>query len=811
MDPRELTFPLKNSIQAQLQNDLEQAMAVLDENNNIIYWNDAAENLFGLPANETIGRNYTEVLCLKLTDVSHDIAAISRFLEHYDGYISYYHANGRTIPISICSDVVRDEKGSFKGIVIRFEDILQRKQRDQDVAFFTDVERNFSNYSTSEELMRELGEKIKRYYRAARLTFSDIDEDTDTINIIYDNHDPGLPPVIGERRLSDYASSALLAEEKNSGIVVVHDYSTDPRFSGQFGLFAASGSGSQVAAPFMKDGKLCFVISIQDIKPRTWSSGELELFKELTVRIYPQLERLRAVEALKKSEEKYHTLFNSIEEGFSIIELLFNEDGKPTDCLVLEVNPSHDRVTGLIGIAGKRIREFIPTIDYRVIEVFGRVALTGEPAHIESWRNEDKCCFEIHASRIGGDGSNKVALVISDITEHKLSEKAIRRSEEDALSLVEQLRQADRNKNSFLSILSHELRNPMASITMGISLLNKVAPDSKQAKQAIDVINRQASQLSHLIDDLLDVTRITNSKIVLNKETIELTELIKEVALDYEKYFTENEILLTVDIPSSPVLLEADPIRLTQTLGNLLHNAAKFNCRGGKVTVSVIVGSHPDEVVISVSDNGVGIPESALSAIFQPFVQANRSHESGRNGLGLGLSIVKGIIELHGGSINAFSQGIGKGAEFIIRLPVLHEGNALHDGSELYIPRVDKGLLILVIDDIPDIAEILGALLESLGHSVRTAASGPEGIDLARELQPDVLICDIGLPGMSGYQVAECFRSDPALMGVYLIALSGYAQQKDMELSRAAGFNLHLAKPVELSSLSQALAGIKHI
>ncbi len=394
----------------------------------------------------------------------------------------------------------------------------------------------------------------------------------------------------------------------------------------------------------------------------------------------------------------------------------------------------------------------------------------------------------------------------ADAIEQIRAEETIQESEKRALALVEELRKLDQNKNQFLSILSHELRNPLASIMMSVSLLDRVTPGGKQFRQAKEIIERQTTQLSRLVDDLLDITKINQNKISLKKEKINLNELISRVLEDYRELLASKAV--EVELTSVPLYMEADPARLTQAVGNLLNNAAKFTQMGDKIQVSVWKDEEQQEAVICVKDEGLGIKPDILPNLFLPFIQVDSSPDRSSGGLGLGLAIVKGMVELHGGSVAVASEGLGKGAQFTIRLP-LPEISADNNVKQ---PETDgkpsRALRILVIDDIPDVAEIICSLLRLLGHEVISANSGSEGLLKAKAFHPEILFCDIGMPGMNGYEVAERFHRDQELKDIFLVALTGYAQQDDLERARAAGFNRHLAKPVDMSILEQILAEV---
>lgn len=386
----------------------------------------------------------------------------------------------------------------------------------------------------------------------------------------------------------------------------------------------------------------------------------------------------------------------------------------------------------------------------------------------------------------------KVYAATIDITERK--------------KLEDTLRQADQNKNDFLSTLSHELRNPLAAIMMSLALLNRATPGGEQARKAIDIMERQTTQLSHLIDDLLDITRITRNKIQLKKERVEINRLILTVIKDYQAQYEEKDVKLEVELSTDPLLLEADPIRLTQVIGNLLHNAVKFTDKGGRVIIAVAEDIERRCAIVTVQDNGMGIKPEILPLLFQPFMQVDKSLDRNRGGLGLGLAIVKGMVELHGGSVEVYSEGLGRGTKFTLCLPLLELVEPDQDKQPEDKGQISSSLRILVIDDIPDLAESLCALLCCLGHEVMVAYNGIEGLTKAKEHRPEVIFCDIGLPGMNGYEVGRNIRADDELRDTFLIALTGYALPEDLDKAMEAGFQRHLAKPVDITKLKLTLA-----
>ncbi|HTP24094.1 MAG TPA: ATP-binding protein [Anaeromyxobacteraceae bacterium] len=369
------------------------------------------------------------------------------------------------------------------------------------------------------------------------------------------------------------------------------------------------------------------------------------------------------------------------------------------------------------------------------------------------------------------------------------------------------LRDADQRKNEFLGVLSHELRNPLSAIRVSMHIAGRVPPESPSAERALAVVDRQLRQLTRLVDDLLDVTRISRGKVRLQRETVDLQALVTHAAEDHAELFEKNGLRLEVVAEDDePILVSADPARVTQIIGNLLQNAAKFTPRGARTTVSVTATDEVGEV--SVHDTGDGIHPDVLENLFEPFVQAENTLERSAGGLGLGLALVKGLVELHGGTVQVDSAGPGKGTNFIVRLP-LCKGRARRPPVLPGPPEPPASRRVLVVEDNIDAAESLKEALELNGHTVFLAYTGPEGVQRARDVRPDVVLCDIGLPGMNGYDVARAIRADPDLCFSRLIALSGYALPEDVDRARAAGFDQHLAKPADLSVLEHSIAATR--
>jgi PAS domain S-box-containing protein len=402
------------------------------------------------------------------------------------------------------------------------------------------------------------------------------------------------------------------------------------------------------------------------------------------------------------------------------------------------------------------------------------------------------------------DGTEPLRLVgtIQDVTERQrlLRERAeLLRVAQDARARAEE---ASRAKDAFMAALSHELRNPLAPISNSLYLLEKAEPGSGQARRAAGVIGRQVRHLARIVDDLLDITRVTRGKIQLHRRRLDLSELARALAEDHASLFEGSGVRLELAPSPSPVVVDGDWDRLAQVVGNLLQNSAKFCPRGGVTRVAVSAERSEGRAVIRVADDGAGIAPDMLTRLFEPFTQAETTLDRSKGGLGLGTALAKGLVDLHGGEISAHSAGPGQGAEFVVSLPLAPE--VAVPAREVRRPRAPRvRRRVLIIEDNVDAAESLRELLALHEHEITVAYDGPGGLARAREFHPEIVLCDIGLPGMDGYAVAAAFRSDEALRGVYLVALSGYALPEDLRRAVEAGFQRHVAKPPDIEDLER--------
>jgi signal transduction histidine kinase len=368
---------------------------------------------------------------------------------------------------------------------------------------------------------------------------------------------------------------------------------------------------------------------------------------------------------------------------------------------------------------------------------------------------------------------------------------------------AEALKEADVRKDEFLATLAHELRNPLAPLRHGLDILLK-RPDGPDAADIRNMMDRQLVHMVRLIDDLLDVSRVTQGKVELRKERIELAEVVRSAVEVGRPWIDSAGHSLTVDLPSEPIWIDGDLTRLAQVVGNLLNNAAKYTPEGGRIRLAVRGADDTSE--ISVSDNGVGIPAAMQSKVFQLFTQMDNHLDRARGGLGIGLALVKQLVDMHGGTIDLESAGEGRGATFYVRIPrALPPMPASRTEVLESQSPTSQPLRILVVDDTIEVAQTIGWMLEEIGHDYQLVHDGRLALEAAKEYKPDAILLDIGLPGMDGYEVCRAFRKDEAFRTIPIIAQTGWGQDRDKASASAAGFNHHLVKPVRFEELEKVL------
>jgi len=496
------------------------------------------------------------------------------------------------------------------------------------------------------------------------------------------------------------------------------------------------------------------------------------------------------------SETKYRTLFDSIDEGFCVIKILRDECGQASDYVFLETNPSFDRQTGLVGAVGRSMRALAPTHEAHWFQTYGEVARTGVPVRFEAPADALARWYDVYAFRVNEPGQELVGILFNDISQRKSLERAIERQNE-------MLRKADARKDQFLATLSHELRNPLAPIRNGLRIIKLLGAGDERLQDTLEMMERQTRHLVRLVDDLMEVSRITRGKIELRSDRVLLGSALSAAVEAVWPQMEAKGIELFQDA-AAVVPVEGDRDRLTQVFSNLLSNATKFTEPGGRISIDL--HREDDAAVVTVSDTGCGIEPDVIDAVFEMFWQAP-SHAV-RGGLGIGLALARELVQMHGGTLTVQSGGTGQGSKFTVRLPVspaCEAGRVAGRPNTVSDTEQMRRKTILVVDDNADAADSLAGTLRMQGHVVQVAYDGHSALEITEHLSPDVVILDIGMAGMDGYQVARQLRRRQAQ--TRLIALTGWGQENDKLKAREAGFDWHLTKPADADTLHAILLG----
>jgi PAS domain S-box-containing protein len=615
-------------------------------------------------------------------------------------------------------------------------------------------------------------------------------------------------------QLRDPVSGELkLAAQRGFAPAIVDHFASvrpDAESSDRGAMRAAGVLAIQTTPLGSRSGKVVGLLSTYSRRVRQLPSHSLKLLELLALQCADAIERARWAEEaatlnaraeyaqkLRESEERFRTTVENIPINLVLYDrefrLLYLNPALSLQCSVKLKIPKEELV-------GKFGEELWPEAVWAPLRKHGERAiqtgerqtyelandLPGRPPFVRQWTV---------VPLFGSDGQVDQLLIMSeDITAQR--------------RLVDELREADRRKSEFIAVLSHELRNPLAAIRTTLYVLEHGTPGSTAVVKAREVIDRQVGHVVRMVDDLLDVTRISRNKIELQRRPLDLSQVVRETIQDNRSHLELGGVRLDLRVPTAPVMVSADGARLSQVITNLLSNAIKFSPPGGAVTVSVSADPTSAQAILKVSDAGAGIDSVLIERLFEPFMQGDDTLDRNSGGLGLGLALVKGLVELHGGEVNAYSAGRNQGAEFTVRLPLQAEVE-----STAQIARAESlpqpGRRVLIVDDDRDVADGLRAALEIHTHEVAVAHNGPEALAAARLFKPDVVFCDIGLPGMNGYEVARAFRADGAFRSTLLVALSGYAQSEDLAKASAAGFDQHLAKPPNIEKIKRICAGAR--
>jgi two-component system CheB/CheR fusion protein len=517
---------------------------------------------------------------------------------------------------------------------------------------------------------------------------------------------------------------------------------------------------------------------------------ELEIHK---VELHLQNEELRESRAATEAAlARYREVFDCAPVGYAVLE------GLDT---IVEINCCGAELLGCMQeqMLGKLFGAFVAPQSMAVFHaLLGTASAALGPARgeVDLWRNGSALPVRMHAAVLPRS-QRTLLIAFEDISERRQKEIELARSEHA-------LREEGRRKDEFLAMLSHELRNPLAPIRTSVACLEMVGMATDDARNALAIIARSSAHLARIVDDLLDLTRVTRGKVVLQRQRLDLNDIVRRVLDEHAAIFAEHGLTADAKLASEPLPIEGDVDRLVQVISNLLGNAEKFSPAGGRIMVRTEVSQ--GYALVHVRDTGIGIAPDVIDRLGVPFVQAPQAIDRNRGGLGLGLAMVRSLCELHGGTVAIRSAGLGRGTEVIVSLPICGSAPARSVHAK---PTSTPARRVLLIEDNRDAAASLARALTLRGHTVEIARDGREGIHRAHVMAPDIVLCDLGLPDVDGFEVARQLRRNAALHRTTLVALSGYALPEDVARARSAGFDAHLAKPASLTAVDALLASVR--
>jgi PAS domain S-box-containing protein len=741
------------------------AIFTVDPQGRVASWNAGAEHLFGYCEREILGRGHRVLYVAEDRDagVPEGELAVAAARGRSADERWHIRQDGSTFFASGVMSPIYDEEGRLCG--------------------FTKVARDMTERNRAEEAIREAAVRLKAIVDTAVDGIITLDEGG-----IIESMNPAAERIFGHahEEVVGRRFDVLMPgpdRDEYDGYLASYLRSGEPRIMGTI---------RQVHGR-RKDGSIFpmeLAVSESRLGARRIFTG---IVRDITEYRRAVEERTRFLGELQAERALLNTLLDNAPVGFGFFD---------HELRYVRLNPALAELDGLPVEAhlGRTLRDVLPRMSPEVVDAFRHVLRTGTSIVSKEFRGETPrtpgrprywlCSFypvKTPDGAVLGAGA-----VVADIDDRKRMEEA--------------LREADRRKDQFLAMLAHELRNPLAPISNAVEIMKVQGLGGPNFDWSVKVIEDQVKHMTRMVDDLLDVSRITRGKVVLQKEPVDLRAVV-DLALEASRPLIDDyHHHLTVALPDHPVLVEVDPARMAQVLSNLLNNAAKYTDEGGEI--ALVAEPEGREVAIRVRDNGTGIAPELLPHIFDMFTQADQTLSRSRGGLGIGLTLVRSLVEMHRGRVTVRSAGPGLGSEFTVRLPVSADAPADPPADESSgadgVPRLPRRR-ILVVDDNRSNATSLGVLLRALGQDVEMAYDGPAALELVRRRRPDLVLLDIGLPGMDGYEVARRCREDEGTRRIMLVAMTGYGKEEDRRRSQEAGFNAHLVKPVNLEDLQMIL------
>jgi len=676
--------------------------------------------------------------------------------------------------------------GSKEAITFTLHQIFDRSaQLARRQQFLSELDTQTRPLVDPQVLMQTISRLLAEHLGVSRCAYATVENET--VFDITGDYARDVPTIVGRWQVAAFGPGCVADMLANKPFVV-DDVETDPRITpDSLPAYRATTIRAVICVPLHKQQRFTAAIAVHQTEPRVWTRDEIELVEIVVGRCWEALERASVERKLAENHGRLDYAVQLSGIGFWYCDLPFAElmwdvrtkqhfflppDARVTIELFYERIHPEDREATRAAIDASIANHTSYDVVYRTVD-----PQSGEHNYVRALGGT---AYAHDGTPLRFDG------VTVDVT-------ALKRAEA-------KLREQDRRKDEFLATLAHELRNPLAPIRSGLELL-RTSDEVARKAQIHAMMERQLGHLVRMVDDLLDISRITLGKIRLVESRVDLDRVVTSAVETTKALLEAAGVELVLDVAAGPLVVHGDPTRLAQVIANLLSNAAKYTPRGGRVTVAV--APRGDQVTVTVTDTGVGIPPDKLAAVFEMFVQLGQSLDRANGGLGIGLTFSRRLIELHGGTLEAHSEGDHRGSTFVVRLPLLEAPS-----TQPLVTRVATvtSLRILVVDDNVDAAELLAALLELSGHAITVAHTGPEALAVTAKHPLDVVLLDIGLPGLDGYEVARRLRADTSRPQPMLVALTGWGAEEDRDKARSAGFDHHLVKPVDQATLTAILA-----
>ncbi|MBB3221898.1 hybrid sensor histidine kinase/response regulator [Pseudoduganella umbonata] len=683
---------------------------------------------------------------------------------------------------------VKDSSCTVVGVYITAVETTKRMQVERRYAFQADLTERVRHLNSSDDIVAAASELLGRHLGIGGVAYAAVDESEEILTMKPDWASGGSQSLAGAvLRLDDFGP--LVGDAVRAGKdLAIADITTDERSAAHAAAYAERSIRSFVSIPLLKDGRLRAILNLHDSAPHYWTTHEIALAKDMVDRTWSAVENSRAQSELRRERDQSRHVFDNMTEGFGLVD---------KDWTVVYMNPAGLRITRRAAeeVIGRNHWQVWPELAGTVVgDLFEQVIRTRKPGVVEAPHTMPDMERRWIESRVYPSLDGGLAFFFRDITERKAAQ--------------EKLEAADRRKDEFLAMLAHELRNPLAPISAAAQLLQVVKLDEERVRQTSQVIGRQVQHMTSLVDDLLDVSRVTRGLIELDNEPLDIRNIVSDAVEQVTPLIRSRRHHFALHLPPETTMVAGDKKRLVQVVTNILNNAAKYTQEGGNIVLKVEV--HAGHVVIDVTDNGIGMSRELADRAFDLFAQAERSSDRSSGGLGLGLALVRSLVDLHRGKVTCESAGLGKGSRFTVCLPRLPQehGRTGHGNSDTATKQAGHSLRILVVDDNVDAASLLAMLLEIAGHDVQVEHGAHRALDLARKTAPQVCLLDIGLPEMDGNELAQHLRAQPETARSVLIAVTGYGQDQDRRQTRAAGFDHHLVKPVDIEKLMSLLSEV---